>query len=401
MRVFLTLLASLVLYAGNDYIVVDLSRGISKKEFNELGRLTQPKKKAEDSIYKNGDNSYLLAFNSTSVINREFKYSEIYKNESNWKDAFIAHRKFFKSIKPAIKIKKELIRANIIFLVDTSGSMIKNDLIGDVKDTMHYLIDAKSKRAQVSIVTFDGKKGMSDDKKSKTLLKYEEDKTKLHSIVDKIKASHYDTFLGSGLKKVKRLLSSSPKEKTVVMIFTDGKEIDDYKLALTMINKFKVQNINVKVVAVGGADVDMLRKFSSSGFVYNATAGDLRGIVKDISINNDDIFLRVNSFMQNSPKPTKKDKFIFYSSMINVDNSSDFNIVPNIASKEFYDEVMKHNKANSLDFNFNGARVFVRLTGKMSAEYVNKLRIFWSRFFKDHGAKLEFFGNTNLSKNKL
>jgi uncharacterized protein YegL len=343
----------------------------------------------------------MMAFNSTSVINREFKYIAISHKESLWQSAYKTHRKFFKGIKPAINVKKELIRANIIFLVDTSGSMIKNDLIGDVKDTMHYLVDSKSKKAQVSIITFDGKNGMSDDKKSKILLKYEKDKNKLHNMIDKIEASHNDTFLGSGLKKVKRVLSSSPKNKTVVMIFTDGKEINDNKLALIMINKLKRQNINVKVVAVGGADVDMLKKFSSSGFVYNATARDLRGIVEDISINNDDIFLRLNSFMKNSPKPTKKDKFIFYSSMINVDNSTDFNIVPNIASKEFYDEVMKHNQANSLDFNFNGARVFVRLTGVMNAEDVNKLRIFWSRFFKDHGAKLEFFGNTNLNKNKL
>jgi len=398
---FFILFSIVVASYANTYVVIDIAQGITKKEYNEVGQLTNPDRKSERDIYSHEENVYLYSFNEKNALSKEFTYQQRNKNENGYKSAKKEFNNFFSQVKKHGVKKRKSVSSNIIFLVDTSGSMKKNNVMQDVKSTIKYLINAKSKKSQVAIVTFDGKKNMQEAKRAKILSGFESSKSKLLATVDTIKPSKYDTFLGSGLQRVSSLLSSVDSKNTLVLLFTDGKAVDDYDKALKSIEKFKSEGIKLKVVAVGGADVDMLKSFSTSGYVFNATSSDLKGMAYGMSVGNDELFLRLNNFLENNPALTSDDRVIIYSSMMNVDAQSDFFIVPNLASQSFYDEMKKINKNRNVDLKFNGAKVYVRLLGKMSASEVNNLKIFYKRFFKDSGADLKFFANSQLSQVKL
>ena len=400
MHKYLTALLLSSLLSADTFFVADLAQGLKKSEFNEMGQLTMPPKKASQGIYKDRENVYLYAFNETNSINDEFVYRPRNKAEMQYKSANKKFLKFFKQVKKAGVKKHKNVTANIIFLVDTSGSMKTNDVIGQVKETMRYLVNAKSRRAEVAIVTFDGKKGMRESKKARIVQGFSHSKVEILNSIKKIKASHYDTFLGAGLTKVQSLLPRS-KENTLVLLFTDGTEVNDEKKALHIIDTFKKSRVKLKVVAVGGADVAMLKRFSTTGYLFNATSSDLKKMAYGISVGSDEIFLRLNNFLDNVPPLTANDRLIIYSSMMNVDDENDFFIVPNIASEQFYKEVQKINAARAVKLKLNGAKVYVRLLGKMNASKEHSLRQFWEHYFKESGGELHFFSNAKLSKRKL
>jgi uncharacterized protein YegL len=384
---------------ADTYVVVDIAQGISKKEYNEVGKLTYPDRKK--NIYKDHENVNLYSFNSTNALSKEFKYRERNKDEEAYKDGKKRFISFFKKVKRYGVKKRHYISSNIIFLVDTSGSMKKNNVMTDVKDTMKYLINAKSQKSKVAIVTFDGTKKMKESQRSHVISGFETSKKKLLKSTESIRPSRYDTFLGSGLARVEQLMKNVNTKKTMILLFTDGKAVNDKTKALKIIDKLKNKEVKVKIVAVGGADVEMLKSFSTSGYVFNATSGDLKSMTYGMSVGNDEIFLRLNNFLENSPKLSKNDRLIIYSSMMNVDAKSDFFIVPNISSTDFYREMKEINNARSVNIKLNGAKVYVRLLGKMNATQVNNLKIFYKHYFKDAGGDVHFFGNSELSKYKL
>jgi len=395
-----SLLSMAVLHA-NTYIFIDISQGMQKKEFNALGRLTMPTAKQEKSIYKNGQKVYMYAFNENDALSKDFIYYDKYEDENAYKTGKRKFLSLMKKIKKYGVKKRKKVGANIIFLIDTSGSMKKNGVIEDVKATMKYLIKSKSKNSKVAIVTFDGKKYMKESQKAKVLLGFEKSKTKLLQTVQKIHPSRYDTFLGAGLQKVELLLREVDPSKSLVLLFTDGKAVDDSIKALNIVKRFKNDGVKLKVIAVGGADVDMLKQFSTTGYVFNATSSDLKSMVTGISVGNDAIFLRLKSFLENTAAPTKGDNIIIYSSMMNVDAQSDFYVVPNIASSSFYKEMQKINAKRDTLVNFHGANVYVRVLGKISASKLNNLRVFYKRYFKDAHANLRYFDTAQISKSKI
>ena len=400
-KIIVAFMLSVGLLQAKSYIVADIAQGMSAKEYNELGRLTYPDKKDKKNIYKNQEDVFLYSFNSLHALSSDFVYMRRDKDEDAYKDAKRSFNKFFSQVKKHGVKKHKKVGSNIIFLVDTSGSMKKNGVMYDVKNTIKYLINAKSKKSKVAIVSFDGKKNMKESSRAKILSDFTTSKAKLNKVVEKIQPSRYDTFLGSGLSRVEQLLSTVDTKKTIVLLFTDGKAVDDKAKALQIIKRFKSSGVKLKVVAVGGADVDMLKSFSTTGYVFNATSSDLKSMTEGMSAGDDALFLRLNSFLENSPKIGKADRLIIYSSMMNVDAQSDFYIVPNIASKNFYKEMMKINKARSVNIKLHGAKVYVRLLGKMDATKVNNLKIFYKRYFKEAGGELKFFANSALSKSKL
>lgn len=398
-KVLLLLVVGYVGLMADTFVVVDIAQGISKKEFNEVGKLTYPDRKR--NIYKDHENVNLYSFNATNALSKEFTYRERNKNEGEYKRGKKEFTKFFVKVKKYGVKKHYKVSSNIIFLVDTSGSMKKNNVMQDVKSTIKYLIKNKSKKSQVAIVTFDGKKNMKESKRAHILTGFERSTGKLLKAADSITPSHYDTFLGSGLSRVEELLGQVDRKKTLVLLFTDGKAVDDNKKALKIIERFKNNGVKLKVVAVGGADADMLKSFSTSGYVFNATSQDLKSMTYGMSISGDEIFLRLNNFLENSKPLTKNDRLIIYSTMMNVDDQSDFFIVPNIASTAFYKEMKKINNARKVNIKLNGAKVYIRLLGKLDATKMNNLKIFYKRFFKDAGGDVRFFANSELSKNKL
>lgn len=384
-------------------IFIDLSKGMSDEEFNELGKLAYPKKHSEDTIYKKGERVHLYAFKGTHVLKKGFTYYPSDVDEKRYIKARKVYRSFFSKVNKSKKPpKKERINANVVFVVDTSGSMVnaRHDHLAAVKEAMKELVRNKAKKAKISIVTFDGKKGMKESKRSKIIIENETNRKKLLRTIDSIKVSRYDTFLGSGLKKAANLLPRRSKRKSVVMIFTDGAEVNDYDTALREVSHLKKNGVSVKVVAVGGADVDMLKHFSSSGYVFNATKADLQSIIKDVSMNTDEIVLRLDDFLAMAPLKSG-DRFILYSSMENIDNISDFSLIPNVSSKIFFDEFEKQNKERNIEVNFNGAKLFVRVTGNASAAEIKRLKTFWTRYFKAHNADLRYFSASELQKDEV
>ncbi len=384
-------------------IFVDLSKGMSNDEFKELIKLTFPKKHSQDTIYKKGEKVHLYAFKGTHSLKKDFTYYPSDVDEKRYKKAKKQYMRFFSKVKKSKKPpKKKRISANVVFVVDTSGSMVNkhHNYLSAVKKAMKELVRNKSKKAKVSIVTFDGKKKMRKERRSKIIVENETDKKKLFAAIDSIQVSRYDTFLGSGLQKASNLLPRKSKRKNVVMIFTDGAEVNDYDTALQEVESLKKNGVSVKVVAVGGADVEMLKNFSSSKYVFNATKADLQTIIKDVSLNTDEIVLRLDDFLSMSPLKNG-DRFVLYSTMENVDNISDFSLVPNVSSKIFYDEFEKQNEERDIVVDFNGARVFVRVTGDASPAEIKRLKTFWTRYFKAHNAKLRYFSASELQKSEV
>lgn len=393
-------LALSIVLSADSFIVVDIAQGMKKHEYKELGKLAYPDKKVSSSIYENGEKVYLYAFNGTQSLSNEFEYSEKNENETQWKKGKNSYLSFFKKVRKEGVKKNKYVNANIIFVVDTSGSMKHDGVMEQVKDTMRYLVKAKSKKSRIAVVSFDGKQGMKDSKKARIVQNFTSSKSDLIHSIDSIHYSKYDTFMGEGLERAKSLLSNA-KPNTLVLLFTDGKAIDDKNKALNIVKQFKRDKVKLKVVAVGGADVDMLKQFSTTGYVFNATSSDLKEMSYAISLGSDEIFLRLNNFFENSPALKPNDNLIMYSSMMNVDNENDFYVVPNLASKAFYKEVQGINKLRGVKLNLQGVKVYIRLLGKMSASDVNTLKQFWKRYFQDSGAKLMFFANSSLHQNKF
>lgn len=396
-KILFLLLLSLTLNASTHYIVVDLSKGMSKKEFNELGKLTQVKKK--DGMYKNADSVKLLAFKGNHIAKSSFVYYERDIKEKGYMKAKETHLSFFKTIGKGLKKpKKSLVKANVVFVVDTSGSMVtkKGDFLRNVKNSMKQFIKNKSKSSEVSIITFDGKKMQNEEQRSKIIAQNVTSKNELYSIIEGIQVSKYDTFLGSGLKKVRQVLPQENKLKNIVMIFTDGAEINDYDIAKEELEKFKKEDIEVKVVAVGGADVEMLKAFSTSNYVYNATSNDLQSIIKDVSTNSDDLIMNMNNYFENE-KLQKEDKVIIFATFMNIDSISDFTLIPNLASKDFYNELKLQNEKRDVKLHFGSASVYGRVIGETSSEKVNNLKGFWKHFMQDSNAELKYFDSAPLN----
>jgi uncharacterized protein YegL len=396
---FLLLLGTLVAW-GDTFVFVDLSQGMSRSEYNELGKLTYFNKSQNKTIYKNGDRVYFYAFKGNTKLKSRAVYSEKKIGEERYKHNRKKFIRFFTKIKKGVRApKKGKLYGDVIFLVDTSGSMVskKHNYLHEVKVAMIHLIKHKAKKTKVSIITFDGKKHMSVDRRSRVLADNVKSRAKLLSIVEAIKVSRNDTFLGSGLKKAAQLLPFESKHKRTLMIFTDGSKINDATMAKEEIEKFKKEKVDVKVVAVGGADVTMLKQFSTSGYVYNATSTDLATIIKDISTSSDEIVLNLDNFFDGLDLH-KGDRVIIYSTMKNIDNISDFDLVPNLASKAFYKEFKKQNSQRGVHLNLNGATVYVRVLGEEDLSKLKQLKTFWNYFFKDSNAKVDYFKNESLTK---
>ena len=388
---------------GDTFVFVDLSKGMSKKEFNELGRLTLPEKKQDETIYKNGEKVYLYGFKGTRTLKGSFVYYASNINTKGYEQATTMYATFFSKVKKLKKrVKKEKIDANVVFVVDTSGSMVssRHDYLASVKEAMGELIKNKAKKAKISIVTFDGKDSMKSTQRSRVVIANETSKKRLLDAIEQIRVSKNDTFLGSGLQKAEGLLPKRSKRKNVVMIFTDGAEVNDYDLALRKVQTLKKNGVAVKVVAVGGADVAMLQKFSSSGYVFNATKADLQGIIKDVSVSTDEIVLRLDDFLSMA-SPKAGDRFLIYSSMENIDNISDFSLVPNVSSKQFYKEFSEQNKQRGIAIDFGASQVYVRVIGDVTPSQGKKLKIFWEQFMKDHNAKLRYFSKSPLQQSEV
>ena len=166
-------------------------------------------------------------------------------------------------------------------------------------------------------------------------------------------------------------------------------------IAKAELEKLKKEDIEVKVVAVGGADVEMLKAFSTSNYVYNATSTDLQGIIKDVSTNSDELIVKLNNYLEYE-QLSEEDNVIIYSTFMNIDSVSDFSLIPNLSSNDFYEEFKLQNEKRGVKINFSGASVYCTVIGGAGSKELSNLKGFWKRFIKDNEGNLKYFNTTAL-----
>jgi len=371
------------------YIFVDLSKGMTQNEFQEIKTLSAINK--INTLYKNKEKVYLYAlFQHRPYRARPFIYFQDTINEEKYTKAKNIHENFFKKIEKYTKIPpQKYLDANIIFLVDRSKKM-HNDL-EEVKQILRDFVARKTPRAKISIVTFDGTDFMPNKKRSHILMDSVRNKRALLYAIDSIKPSLYNCYLGSGLEKAKMLFQTKSKRPNFVVLFSNAQKIDDYPYAKKVVQSFKNSSREIKVVPLSDANLSLLQEFSTSGLLEDKN---------NISTTDDEIILQLHKFLQKK-KLTRNDKLIIYSTMENQDYLSNFSRTKNIDNPNFYTKIKQQNEKNGITFHFHGAKVYVRIVGETKNVNIDQLHTFWRLFFKDAKANLLYFSGQPLTKEKL
>jgi Mg-chelatase subunit ChlD len=385
-------------YAKKIVVVSDTSQGMSKAEAKEVLALTDPR---TSTLYKSKDKYFGYIFTEAGRMKTEGIYVSKSVSKKRNKKFFVEnYAKYFKGIKSGIskKSKKLYKQRDIVFLIDTSGSMKKNNLLENLKASLKYLVLNKNDKVRISLVTFDGYKNFPKRKNSRVILNFTSNKNDINTSLKSIKISKYDTYLGDGLNLSLDLLENKNTQNKSIFIITDGDTINDEKFALKQMQRANASNVTVKVVAVGGANVSLLRKFSSNGYVYDATSSDLKEELL-LANKNDDTLIENFVTLSNrvfTNNTSSNDMMIIYSTMNQVSNLVDFYLVPNLSDGSFYKEMKKKMKENSMNINFGGLKMYIKLLGNPTAQRENELYIFWKRFIEDHNGTL-----ARLSKDAL
>jgi uncharacterized protein YegL len=396
-----------VVYGKNIVVFADVSKGIDIKEAKELVTLIDPR--ISPSIYEDGDKVYGYILNETkrSIVRK------LYVSKSTSRKGYQEFVKkfyfvYFKALKKYAqntrKIRKNKIGQDIVFLVDTSGSMQKNKIVNNVKSALKNIVRYKGKKVNIAIVTYDGHSSLSASANSRIVLNFTNNKQKILQAIDSLQFSHMNTLLGDGLKSAIELLQDrATKHKSILMI-TDGDNIADSQKALQEKKNADKMNIKIKPIAVGGASLTMLKQFSSTGRVYDLTSDDLADVTmvernfKDNILSN---FASLSAGVFSKNKKDEKNILIIYSTMMERSNLYDFYQIPNLSDGLFYKELIQKLKDENLQIDFHGMEVYVKLIGEPTAQKENQLRIFWERFINDHGGKSKFFSKDSLTIDEL
>jgi Mg-chelatase subunit ChlD len=391
------------LNAKNIVVITDIAQGITKTEGIEVLTLIDPKK---SPIYEDGDNFYGYVFtekgrkktNGKFVArgtNRKL-YNQFYKKQ---------YASYFKVVRAGVKqtILKEHKPKDILFLVDTSGSMKMNTQVDSIKKTIKSFVASKDKKVNVSIVVFDGHETFDENENARLLLDFTNDNGKINRAIEKISYSNFNTLYDSGFKKALAVLKKRKIKDKIVFLVSDGDDTSNSNTVLDIKKSMENMGIKIKPIAVGGASMNTLKKFSTNGNVYDATRGDMQSAIQENSNTNDPLFekfaaLSNTVFKKNN---SKDDLVIIYSKMMEKSNFYDFYVVPNLSDDLFYNEVKTKLEQDHLNIDFNNMKVYVRLIGNPSAKKENEVRIFWERFIKDHNGLVKFISKDALTLDEM
>ncbi len=389
------LFASL-LEAKNIVVVTDLSQGITSKEGMEVMNIINPKK---SPIYKENDKFYGYVFTEKGRKKTIGTYVDKGTSKKKWRNFYKKqYETYFKVVKQGVKktLVQEKVEKDIVFLIDSSGSMKKNNIIKNVKRALDNLVSEKGEKVNVAIVTFDGHESFDNPENARILLDFTNNHKDILNTIDSLQFSNFNTFLGSGLELSFDLLEKRNTKSKRIFIVSDGDNIYDETHALNQMKR--ANNIEVQPIAVGGASISTLKNFSTSGNVYDATRGDMKTLVVERSNYQDTLFQNFAALTNSVFKKNKSndDVLIVYSTMMEVSDLYDFYMIPNLSDGPFYRELKQKLQDEHLRIDFNGMKVYVRLLGNPSAKKENELRIFWERFIKDHNGKV-----SNINKEVL
>jgi hypothetical protein len=281
--------------------------------------------------------------------------------------------------------------------------MKMNTQVDSIKKTIKSFVASKDKKVNVSIVVFDGHKTFDENENARLLLDFTNDNGKINRAIEKIRYSNFNTLYDSGFKKALAVFKKRKIKDKIVFLVSDGDDTSNSNTVLDIKKSMENMGIKIKPIAVGGASMNTLKKFSTNGNVYDATRGDMQSAIQENSNTNDPLFekfaaLSNTVFKKNN---SKDDLVIIYSKMMEKSNFYDFYVVPNLSDDLFYNEVKTKLEQDHLNINFNNMKVYVRLIGNPSAKKENEVRIFWERFIKDHNGLVKFISKDALTLDEM
>lgn len=392
--------------AKNIVVVTDTSQGINAKEGMEVMALIDPIK---SPLFEDEDTLYGYVFTDKKRLKKIGQYVDKSTSKKGNKDfynnVFLVYFNTVKSFVQKNKTKQiDMAEKDIVFLIDTSGSMNKPNVENNIKKVLHKTILNKGEKVNIALVTFDGHESFKRGENSNVLLNFTNQLNSINNAIDSIDFSHFNTLLGEGLSTAIELLKERKSKSKMIILLSDGDDIFDNKLALEQIKNAEKNNILVKPFALDDASITTLQQYSSNGKVYDVKSNDFDNLATaPKSKFKNTIFMNLASISNTvlNKNNLKDNLLIIYSPMIEISNLFDFNLIPNLSDDLFYNEVIQKINENKLDIDFNGYKVYIRLTGNPSAQKENELRIFWTRFIKEHNGKLEWINKEDLTFNEM
>lgn len=376
--------------------ITDISQGISLNEGQEVMGIINPKK---SSIFEDDDMFYGYVFTEKGRKSTRGKFVARLTQRLKWIEFYKKHYvPYFKIVKNAVQKTKSIVflPKDVVFLIDTSGSMKQNTQIGAIKRTIKNFVASKGKKVSVAIVAFNGHKTFSENDNATVLLNFTNDKEKIMSAIDTLQFTNLNTMYTSGLKKVYALFKDRKAKDKFVFLVSDGVDSGDNNIQ-SVKKSLEQLGVKIKPIAVGGASMATLKKFSSNGNVYDVTSSDIGTLVVENVNAQDPLFEKLAALNSIFTKnKSNKSVMIIYSTMMEKSGLYDFYMVPNLTDPLFYKEVNRKLKNEGLNIDFGGYNVYVRLIGNPSAKKENKLKLFWKRFIEEHNGKVKYFSKDPL-----
>ena len=210
---------------------------------------------------------------------------------------------------PAIQNQDPLEGADVVLIIDSSGSMAENDPNDLRKTAAKHFIDLADPLIQIAIVDFNGSAKTYAD------LTFADSagKSQLKSAVDRIDSGG-DTDIGEGLALGYRLLaaSSSPDViKKAAVLLTDGRD-NSFNLTSSYIQNYVAQGWDVYTVGLGnGVDRGLLEDIAEStseGEYFPASLENIQTIFNRIftSVTKETVIFNNIGFINQNQQITKK-----------------------------------------------------------------------------------------------
>lgn len=151
---------------------------------------------------------------------------------------------------PQVPLEQTKEGVNIVFALDTSGSMkaadYQPDRITAAKEAIGTLIDQLDPKDYAGIITFDS--GAS------TAAYLSPDKQRVNEKLGMIAASDDSTAIGDGLALAVDMSKSIPNRKSVVILLSDGESNTGYVSPQTAAEFAKESGVQVFTVAMGSSE---------------------------------------------------------------------------------------------------------------------------------------------------
>ena len=406
-KIICTMLILISVISAKDIVVItDVSQGITEEEAKNLDSIINTRSK----VYEGND-----WFLGNIFTKNEKAYEKYFGQYISKGDSKRGWRKFKNEIyNPYIDLiidsisskydNIQIMEKDIVILLDTSGSMKKNNLVNSVIDKLNETLKPKGEKVNIAIVTFDGHKTFDKSENSRVVLNFTNDIGEIIRVIDSISFTNLSTVMEDGLELSINLLKKRKAKSKMILLISDG-DVSDEALSLQKKQEAEQYNIAIKPYAIGGANISVLQKLSSTGKTYDLTMKDLGdSILPPKPLHFNGLFYNFSKLTDSVFKKTKsKDGIlIIYSTMVNHSDFYEFNMVPNLTDDLFFNELIVKLKEEHLDnIDFNGLKIYVRLLGNPSQQAEKNIKFFWKKFIKKYNGEVVRIGSDDLTLREM